>query len=83
MQVMVAAFVRRGLVERRPDPENQRILRIFLTDEDGAVLSRSQEAADRIERGMLAGLTNAQIEGFSSTLETGVRNLTTGPRAAG
>lgn len=81
MQVMVAAFVRSGLVERRADPENQRILRMFLTDDGRTVLSRSQDAADQIERSMLAGLTNAQITGFSEALQTCARNLTAGPRA--
>lgn len=79
MQVMVAAFVRGGLVERRPDPENQRILRMSLTDEGRTVLSRSQQAADQIERSMLAGLANARIRDFSETLQTCTRNLTGTP----
>jgi DNA-binding MarR family transcriptional regulator len=79
MQVMVAAFVRGGLVERRPDPENQRILRMSLTDEGRTVLSRSQHAADQIERSMLAGLANARIRDFSETLQTCTRNLTGTP----
>lgn len=83
MQVMVAMFVRTGLVGRRPDPENQRILRIFLTDEGRAVLSRSQDAADQIERSMLAGLTSAHIANFSETLQTCVHNLAAGPGQPG
>lgn len=78
MQTMVAGFVRSGLVERRPDPENQRILRMFLSDEGAAVLSDSQDAADRIERSMLAGMSNEQVAAFVECLEAGARNLAAG-----
>ncbi|WP_262107421.1 MarR family winged helix-turn-helix transcriptional regulator [Arthrobacter sp. Marseille-P9274] len=81
MQVMVAAFVRSGFVERRPDADHQRILRNYLTDEGRAVLARSEEAADRIEGQMLAGLTGAQVKRLRETMEICVRNLMAGSAA--
>ena len=82
MQTMVAAFVRAGLVERKPDPEHQRVLRLFLTEAGAGVLARGQEAADQVERRMLAGLPGARVADFTETLEDCIRNLTTGHTAA-
>ncbi|MDT2006551.1 MarR family transcriptional regulator [Rhodococcus opacus] len=57
MQVMVAAFVRNGYIERRPDPEKQRVLRNYLTVDGTEMLNRCQREADAMEQRMLAGLS--------------------------
>lgn len=75
MQVMVAAFQRSGFIDRRTDAGHQRILRNYLTAAGEAVLARSEEAADRIEKQMLAGLSDAQIKRLRETMETCIQNL--------
>ena len=60
MQVMVTAFIRDGLVERRADPSNQRILRNHLTPDGELLLLRADEAAAGIEQQMLGGLDAEQ-----------------------
>lgn len=76
MQVMVAAFVRDRLVARRADPDNQRILRNYLTDEGELLLIRADEAAARIENQMLAGLDDEQILRLRETMTACIQNLT-------
>lgn len=78
MQVMVAAFERSGFIERRADAGHQRILRNYLTAAGEAVLTRSEEAADRIEKQMLAGLSDAQVRRLRETMEACVQNLLAG-----
>ena len=75
MQVMIAAFVRDGLVERRADAENQRILRNYLTEVGEALLSRSEEAGARVEEQMLAGLTEEQVSQLRDLMTVCIRNL--------
>ncbi|UXF67268.1 MarR family winged helix-turn-helix transcriptional regulator [Rhodococcus qingshengii] len=75
MQVMVTAFVRNGYIERRPDPEKQRILRNYLTAEGTEVLSRCESEADAMEDRMLAGLSAAQIVGMRDAMAACIRNL--------
>ncbi|PQP25104.1 MarR family transcriptional regulator [Rhodococcus opacus] len=82
MQVMVAAFVRSGYVERHPDPDKQRVLRNYLTEAGLDVLARCEEAADHIEERMLAGLSRSQISRLRETMTTCVQNLTDGHHPA-
>jgi DNA-binding MarR family transcriptional regulator len=78
MQVMVAALLRDGVIERRPDDHNQRVLRNYLTGDGQALLSRAEEAAARIEERMLAGLDAEDIARLREAMTTCVRNLTAG-----
>ena len=78
MQVMVAAFQRSGFIDRRTDAVHQRILRNYLTTEGEAVLARSEEAADRIEKQMLAGLSDSQVKRLRETMEACIQNLMAG-----
>jgi DNA-binding MarR family transcriptional regulator len=75
MQVMVAAFQRSGFIERRADADHQRILRNYLTAAGQDVLARCEEAADRIEQHMLAGLSNAEVRRLRETMEACIQNL--------
>ena len=78
MHVMVAAFERSSFIERRADVGHQRILRNFLTDAGEGVLARSEEVADRIEKHMLAGLSDAHVRRLREAMEACVQNLLAG-----
>ena len=77
MQVMVTAFIRDGLVERRADPGNQRILRIHLTRDGELLLLQADEAAAGIEQQMLGGLDAEQTAVLRELMTTCIENLTT------
>ena len=77
MQVMVAAFLQNGLVERQPDADNQRILRNYLTETGEKVLARGQEAADQLEQRMVEGLSEEQVRCLRDAMDTCVGNLST------
>ena len=78
MQVMVAAFERSGFIDRRADAGHQRILSNYLTPAGEAVLARSEEAADRVEKQMLAGLSDSQVKRLRETMEACIQNLMAG-----
>lgn len=83
MQVMIAAFVRSGYIERHPDPDNQRVLRNYLADAGHDALARCDEAADRIEERMLAGLSRSQVSRLRDTMTGCIRNLASSPPPTG
>jgi DNA-binding MarR family transcriptional regulator len=76
MQVMVTAFVRDHLVERRADPNNQRILRNHLTRDGELLLLRADEAAAGIEQQMLGGLDAEQTAMLRELMTVCIENLT-------
>ena len=76
MQVMVTAFVRDDLVERRADPNNQRILRNHLTRDGELLLLRADEAAAGIEQQMLGGLDAEQTAMLRELMTVCIENLT-------
>jgi DNA-binding MarR family transcriptional regulator len=83
MQVMVTAFIRDGLVERRTDPANQRVLRIHLTRDGEQLLLQADEAAARIEEQMLGDLDGEQTALLRELMTVCIENLTARvPRAA-
>lgn len=75
MQVMVAGFLRADLIERRPQPENQRVLCNYLTEAGHAALASCEQAADGVENKMLDGLDETTIAILRDALATCVRNL--------
>jgi DNA-binding MarR family transcriptional regulator len=83
MQVMVTAFIRDGLVERRADPSNQRVLRIHLTRDGELLLLQADEAAARIEEQMLGDLDGERTALLRELMTVCIENLTARvPRAA-
>jgi DNA-binding MarR family transcriptional regulator len=76
MQVMVTAFVRDGLVERRADPNNQRVLRNHLTRDGELLLLQADEAAAGIEQQMLGGLDREQTSLLRELMTVCIENLT-------
>jgi DNA-binding MarR family transcriptional regulator len=59
MVALVDDLERRGLVERRPDPEDRRIRALFLTKEGREALARGREIADSHERDLTKGMPAA------------------------
>ncbi|MDK1471881.1 MarR family transcriptional regulator [Streptomyces sp. 549] len=60
MADMVTAVERRGLISRRRDPDNRRVLLISLTDTGRELLAAFDEAVDALEERMVSALTAAQ-----------------------
>ena len=69
MNQMVATMERDGLIERRPDPANRKILRAWLTEHGTRVLRDCHELVDELEARMLAGLTGRQAGDLQRSLE--------------
>jgi DNA-binding MarR family transcriptional regulator len=69
MNQMVAAMEREGLIERRPDAANRKILRAWLTERGAQVLRDCHVRVDALEERMLAPLTPEQAGDFQHALE--------------
>jgi DNA-binding MarR family transcriptional regulator len=70
-------LVRQGLIERREDPDDRRLVRICLTDEGRAVLEEIDVAARAHMREVLSRLSETQVrdlvralDGFVAAAET-------------
>jgi DNA-binding MarR family transcriptional regulator len=73
---LVALLERHGLIERRSDSANRRILRMWLTDDGRALLAACHRAVDVIEERMLSALTGLQASDFRIALERSLAALT-------
>lgn len=69
MHQLVASMERDGLIERRSDEANRRILRAWLTDHGAELLRSCHEAVDELEGRMLAALTPDEADVFARSLE--------------
>ena len=76
MHQLVASMEHDGLIERRPDEANRKILRAWLTDRGRHVLRSCQHAIDELERRMLAALTPAEVASLRHGLERTLAALT-------
>lgn len=65
---MMSALERRGLLIRKPDLANRRILLAHLTDDGSALLHRCDELVDAMEARMLEGFSPADLDGLRKTL---------------
>jgi DNA-binding MarR family transcriptional regulator len=72
---IVAHLERKGLIERTPDAQNRRILRMRLTKEGERVVGACEGWMDDLEKMMLAGLVQGDIKALRGILETCVRNM--------
>jgi DNA-binding MarR family transcriptional regulator len=72
---IVAHLERKGLIERTPDAQNRRILRMRLTKEGERVVGACEGWMDDLEKMMLAGLVQGDIKALREILETCVRNM--------
>ena len=81
MHQMVGGMERDGLIERRPDGANRKILRAWLTERGSRVLRSCHHAIDELEERMLAALAPAEVAVFRRHLERALAALTDGSRA--
>src|SRR3954454_14527873 len=69
MHQLVASMEHAGLIERRPDRENRRILRAWLTEHGAEVLRACHDVVDELETRMLSALSLAEAAVFERALE--------------
>jgi DNA-binding MarR family transcriptional regulator len=69
MHQLVASMERDRLIERRPDRENRRILRAWLTEHGAEVLRACHDVVDELETRMLSALSLAEAAVFERALE--------------
>jgi DNA-binding MarR family transcriptional regulator len=72
---IVAHLERKGLIQRSPDAQNRRILRMRLTREGERVVGACEGWMDDLEKKMLAGLVRGDTKALREMLETCVRNM--------
>jgi DNA-binding MarR family transcriptional regulator len=59
---MLQRMERRGFVQRRPDPEDERISRVYLGEAGRRVRERLEQALRELERELLSGFTEEEGE---------------------
>jgi DNA-binding MarR family transcriptional regulator len=67
MTELIAPLEQRGAIARRPDPENNRILRIGLTAAGERLFARGVEVGKRIERDLFAGFDEGELARLDRT----------------
>lgn len=72
---LVDRLVERGLVERRPDPEDRRANRLFATEKSFALLAELEPLGAHIRDGVLAGLSEQDIGMLGCVLKKIKSNL--------
>lgn len=72
---MVDRLTEGGLVERRPDPNDRRAWRLFLTDKAHAILSDLRYLAADLNQEILNGISDSEQEQLRHLLETIRANL--------
>jgi DNA-binding MarR family transcriptional regulator len=69
MTELIAPLERKGSIARRPDPANNRILRIEITAAGRRIFTKATDIARRLERELLAGLAERDVERMNRTFE--------------
>ncbi|WP_028659861.1 MarR family winged helix-turn-helix transcriptional regulator [Nocardioides insulae] len=75
---LVGALERRGLIERRTDPDNRRRMLISLTTEGRAFLDEYDPRVEELEEEMLREIDSAQRADLRLILDTCRRSLAAG-----
>jgi DNA-binding MarR family transcriptional regulator len=73
LTVMVGRLMKADLVHRSRDPNDKRILRIYLTERGSAVIAEAISRFTRIEEETFAGFTDEEMAQFT-TFATRIRN---------
>jgi len=73
---LVTLLERNGLVERRVDSTNRRILRMWLSDHGRKLLAACHQAVDQIEERMLSDFSGHEVQEFRSALARSLTALT-------
>ena len=92
MNEIINGLVQRGLIARKEDPSNKRILRMKLTAAGRRLLKKCEDVADRIEEAAFDWIDPHEYEGLRQSLRDLLRGLrerksalaarpTAGPRA--
>jgi DNA-binding MarR family transcriptional regulator len=74
MNEVIIDLEREGLIRRRADGTNRRILRAEVTAAGNRQLSRWDETIAELEQRLFAGLSSAQVEALARSLERCVEN---------
>jgi MarR family transcriptional regulator, transcriptional regulator for hemolysin len=72
-----------GMVQRRPDPVDRRVKRVFLTKEGRKLVSQNKELDKSVNETTLQGVSEADFEITMRTLEKMKANLLTAMGGAG
>jgi DNA-binding MarR family transcriptional regulator len=75
MNEIIEVMAGKRLVARRPDPGHGRIMQIGLTSRGESVLVKCDEAVQKLEREMLAGLSEPQRRQFQALLRSCIVTL--------
>jgi DNA-binding MarR family transcriptional regulator len=78
MVALVDELEQRGLVERRPDPEDRRVRALFLTAKGKRCLARGRKIAADHEEELTAGMTNVDRKRLVALLQKIVDEQTLG-----
>lgn len=73
--VMISRMEKSGIVEKRVDPDDQRIIRVYLTDHGKAIYSRLKEINSEIEKRCLEGFSVEEIIVIKRLLHEMVKNM--------
>jgi DNA-binding MarR family transcriptional regulator len=69
VQIMLATLERLGLIERRPDPNNGRVVQAFLSDEGMSVILACRAAAIAVDRKLREGFNEEERTQLVNLLE--------------
>ena len=78
MNEVIDALERKGLIVRRPHPNNKRVYPATLTGKGRTVLRKCEKVVDELEAEMLADFTPVQAEALRASAITAVRALHAG-----
>jgi DNA-binding MarR family transcriptional regulator len=73
---VMANMERAGLIERRPNPDDRRVLSVWLTNKGRESRSKFREIFENIEKECFEGFTEQEIEQTKGFLERLLVNLT-------
>jgi DNA-binding MarR family transcriptional regulator len=79
MVAIVDELERRGLVERRPNPDDRRVRALYLTTAGRELLARGREIAAEHEKELTRGMSKADRERLTSLLRNIVDQHAIGP----
>ena len=74
---IVTLLIKAGLLERRPDPRDKRLRRMFVTAAGRDVVAHAREVVYAVERRMTASLDDTDLARLRAWLTDCARNLTT------
>ena len=66
--VMLQTMEKNGLIERKSDEKDLRIMRVFITDKGREIQKKCDEAIENMEKEIYAFFTNEELESFRNLL---------------